>query len=124
MTALPYALRPEHFTTIRDRLDRLEWRCQSLESYLGEVGPRAIDRFNLSDVFEYMSPESYHALLTRLVDAARPGARLAYWNMLAPRSRPQAMAARLRSLSDLATRLHQTDQAFFYSAFVIEEVVA
>ena len=32
--ALPCALRAEHFETIRDRLDRLEWHCQSVEEFL------------------------------------------------------------------------------------------
>ena len=54
--------------------------------------------------------------------AAARGARLAYWNMLAPRRRPESMAARLRPLDDLAARLHLADRAFFYSAFVVEEV--
>jgi S-adenosylmethionine-diacylglycerol 3-amino-3-carboxypropyl transferase len=56
------------------------------------------------------------------VEAARPGGRLAYWNMLVPRSRPKSMADRLRPLSELAERLHRADKAFFYSRFVVEEV--
>jgi S-adenosylmethionine-diacylglycerol 3-amino-3-carboxypropyl transferase len=60
--------------------------------------------------------------LRRLVDAGRPGARLLYWNMLAPRSRPPSMAAQLVPLEDLAQRLHAKDKAFFYSRLVIEQV--
>ncbi len=122
-TALPLALRPEHFDTIRAHLDRLEWRCQSVEDFLEEQGKAAIDRFNLSDIFEYMSDANYQRLLERLADAARPGGRLAYWNMLVPRRRPEALAHRLRPLTDLARRLHLADRAFFYSDFVVEEVV-
>jgi S-adenosylmethionine-diacylglycerol 3-amino-3-carboxypropyl transferase len=122
-SALPYALRPEHFATIRANLDRLEWHCVSLESYLDSHAALVVDRFNLSDIFEYMSLENYRALLARLVRAGRNGSRLAYWNMLAPRSRPDDMAAVLRPLNDLAHELHQRDKAFFYSSFVLEEVV-
>jgi S-adenosylmethionine-diacylglycerol 3-amino-3-carboxypropyl transferase len=122
-TALPCALRPEHFDTIRANLDRLEWRCQPVEDFLAASGPRSVDRFNLSDIFEYMSPENYHGLLERLATAARPGGRLAYWNMLVPRSRPESLASRLRPLADLAARLHLQDKAFFYSRFVVEEVL-
>ncbi len=119
--ALPYALRPEHFATIRANLDRLEWHCVSLESYLDSHADLVVDRFNLSDIFEYMSLENYGALLARLLRAARGGSRLAYWNMLAPRSRPASLSGRLRELSDLASDLHQRDKAFFYSRFVLEE---
>ena len=120
--ALPFALRPENFAAIRANLDRLEWRCQSVEALLAETPAGSIDRFNLSDIFEYMSAASYHALLDRLIAAGRPGARLAYWNMLVPRHRPVSLAARLRPLDDESRRLHQADKAFFYSDFVVEEV--
>jgi S-adenosylmethionine-diacylglycerol 3-amino-3-carboxypropyl transferase len=123
-TALPLALRPEHFETIRANLDRLEWRCQSLEDFLAEAGPRSVDRFNLSDIFEYMAPEGYARLLERLADTGRPGGRLAYWNMLVPRSCPESLADRLKPLSELAARLHQQDKAFFYSALVVEEALS
>jgi S-adenosylmethionine-diacylglycerol 3-amino-3-carboxypropyl transferase len=63
-------------------------------------------------------------LLAKLVNCARPGARLAYWNMLAPRTRPKSMAAKLRPRTELAERLHREDKAFFYSRFVLEEVMA
>ncbi|RIK40835.1 MAG: DUF3419 domain-containing protein [Chloroflexi bacterium] len=122
--ALPYALRPENFAAIRANLYRLEWRCQSLEDFLQTCGPNTIDAFNLSDIFEYMAPTHYHALLEQLVQSGRPGARLVYWNMLAPRRRPQSLAHRLRSLDQLSAQLFQQDKAFFYSDFVVEEVVA
>jgi S-adenosylmethionine-diacylglycerol 3-amino-3-carboxypropyl transferase len=120
--ALPVALREEHFDAIRANLDRLTWRCESIETFLQSAGAPPIDRYNLSDIFEYVSLDNYHRLLDALVTAARPGARLAYWNMLAPRRRPEAMAARLTPLDSLAARLHEADRAFFYSAFVVEEV--
>lgn len=122
-TALPYALRPENFERIRACLDRLEWHRRSLEDFLETAGDHAIDRFNLSDIFEYMSEENYRRLLERVLRAGRPGARLAYWNMLVQRRRPPEMADRLRSLEDLAGALHREDKAFFYQGFVVEEVV-
>jgi S-adenosylmethionine-diacylglycerol 3-amino-3-carboxypropyl transferase len=122
-TALPYALRPEHFDAIRANLDRLEWHALSVEEHLATTAPRSFDGYNLSDIFEYLSPENYRHILAALVRAGRPGARLAYWNLLVPRRRPESMAAQLRPLSDLASCLFAEDKAFFYSAFVVEEVV-
>jgi len=121
-TALPHALRPENFDAIRARLDRLSWQVAPIERYLEEAGPASVDRFNLSDIFEYMSPESAEALLGKIARAGRPGGRLAYWNMLVPRSRPATLADRLRPLPAQAAALHLADKAFFYSAFVIEEI--
>lgn len=122
LTALPFALREENFDAIRANLDRLEWRRQSMESFLHSAETK-IDRFNLSDIFEYVSTENYHRILERLISASRSKAKLAYWNLLAPRRRPREMADRLRPLSELSRRLHSQDRAFFYSAFVVEEVM-
>lgn len=120
---VPYALRPENFDKIRNNLERFEWRQQTVEDFLDESDNAAIDCFNLSDIFEYMSEDNYTALLKRLIKASRPGARLAYWNMLAPRTRPESLAACLCSKVQLAQSLFEQDKAFFYSRFVVEEVV-
>lgn len=121
--SLPMALREENFDAIRNNLGALEWRVTPLEDALDELGKGAVDAYNLSDIFEYMGMEPYTALLTRLADSGKPGARLAYWNMLAPRRRPESLADRLRPLEPLASDLFKQDKAWFYSAFVLEEVM-
>lgn len=120
-TALPFALRPENFEAIRSRLDRIEWHLASFEDYLDRADDGVIDHFNLSDIFEYMSEANTERLLARLIRAGRSGGRLAYWNMLAPRSRPQSLAQLLRPLPEVARTGFARDKAFFYSAFVVEE---
>jgi len=124
--ALPHALRPEHFDTIREALEagRLETYCEPLESLADRGVVVDFDKANLSNIFEYMSPENATALLARLCDAARPGARLAYWNMMVPRHGAEYLPARLRALPELSRRLFLQDKAFFYRDFVVEEVVA
>lgn len=122
VTALPFALRGEQFERIRANLHRIEWHHASIEAFLAREPRVRFDAVNLSDIFEYMSEENTAQLLARLADACNPGARLAYWNMLAPRSRPQSLAHRLRPLDQLATELFARDKAFFYSRFVVEEV--
>lgn len=122
VSALPHYLRRENYDRIKGNIDRLELRIGSIESVLDALPPASIDKFNLSDIFEYMSMDNYHKLLNTLVLAGRTGARLAYWNMLAPRSRPEKMSPVLKSHTELAERLHKEDKAFFYSKFVIEEI--
>jgi len=121
---LPEALKEENFGIIRKALEdgRLEVFHGPLEKLLEEHPDRRFDAFNLSDIFEYMSVENTEILLDRIVIASNAGARLAYWNMLAPRSRPESMADRLLSHDDEAARLFAADRAFFYSRFVVEEV--
>ena len=119
---LPCALRAENFEVIRARLDRLEWHRSPVEEFLQKAGDRSIDRYNLSDLFEYVSVPAYHAMLREIARCGRPGARVAYWNMLVRRRRPDSMADLLETLEEEARRLHLLDRAFFYSAFRIERV--
>lgn len=136
--ALPWALRAENFERIKSRLDRLEWHELTLEAFLERERAKPADadggssatargkpvmKFNLSDIFEYMSEENTAAILASLANASAPGGRLAYWNMLAPRRRPESLAGKLRSRDDVAERLFAQDKAFFYSAFVVEDVL-
>lgn len=122
-SALPLALRPQHFETIRSRLDRVELRCAGLAQALNEFDAGRLDRCNLSDVFEFQPPAEHQRELAQLARAGHPGTRLVYWNLLAQRQRPPALHDRLRPLSALAQALHAQDKAFFYRALVIEEVV-
>jgi S-adenosylmethionine-diacylglycerol 3-amino-3-carboxypropyl transferase len=69
-----------------------------------------------------MSAGAYQRLLERLVRAGRAGGRLAYWNLLAERHRPGALAGRLVPLAALARQLHAKDKAFFYGDFILEEI--
>jgi S-adenosylmethionine-diacylglycerol 3-amino-3-carboxypropyl transferase len=122
VTALPHYLRKDNYEKIKANIDKLELRVGSIESVLEELPPGSVDKFNLSDIFEYMSMDNYHKLLSELVLAGRTGAKLVYWNMLAPRSRPERMSPVLKSHTELAEQLHKEDKAFFYSRLVIEEI--
>ncbi len=123
LTALPYALRPENFEIIRANLDRLEWQCTAIEDLLKNLDCDFIHKYNLSNIFEYMSNQNYETLLRKLIRVGKSSARLAYWNLLVKRSRPEDMKNLLYSLTSEATRLYQQDKAFFYSAFILEEII-
>lgn len=121
-SALPFYLREENVPLIRRNLDRLEWHLAPLEDFLGQQPRGALSKFNLSDIFEYLSPETSEVLLAQIADTARPGGRLAYWNMLAPRSAPASLRNKIVSRPDLGAALHARDKAFFYSAFIVEDI--
>ena len=122
-SALPFALRPENVPTIRANLDRLDWRLCAIEEILNELGDRSVDRFNLSDTFEYLDEPAFHTLLYRLARCGRRGGRLAYWNTTLGRRRPPAMADVLLPLIELAESLKRRDQVFLYDDFVVEEII-
>ncbi|WP_411826477.1 DUF3419 family protein [Luteolibacter sp. AS25] len=123
-TALPEALEEKNFSRIANALreNRLKIVQGPLETLLDQPTGHPYDAFNLSDIFEYMSEENTSALLTKIHSASSPGALIAYWNMLAPRSRPDSLSHLLHPLTARAETLFEQDRAFFYSRFVLEEV--
>ncbi len=118
--ALPMPWRAEHYETIRNRLDRLDIRLGALEAFIDE-GEKA-DGFNLSDIFEYMSPDVFSQVYGQILSASNAGARLVYWNMMVPRRVPEEFADRVVRLAEQEDDLKRQDKAFFYSDFVLEWV--
>ena len=86
------------------------------------VGEKA-DGFNLSDIFEYMSPEVFEDVYASIISAANPGARLVYWNMMVPRRKPSSFTAQVATQKSLEDIGKSQDKAFFYSDYVVEEVL-
>lgn len=119
--AMPDWTRPEVLAGIRRHAGRLTLHHGGVEEAAERYGAEGFDGFNLSDIFEYLGEPAVERLYGKLLDRARPGARLAYWNMLAPRRCPEAFGDRVRPLDGLATQLFERDRAFFYSAFRVEE---
>jgi S-adenosylmethionine-diacylglycerol 3-amino-3-carboxypropyl transferase len=107
------------------RLDGVRENLHKLTTVQGSIETAARGRFDgyyLSDIFEYIDPSITREIYGRLLDAANPGARFAYWNLLVPRRRPEEFGSRVTDLGEEAAALFLRDKAFFYSAFVLEEV--
>lgn len=119
--ALPHYLEENHYEAIRSNIDNLSLQQGAIDAVAEQVGTESFDGFNLSDIFEYLTPSQCEKVYRRLLSSARPQARLAYWNMLVPRSCPESLKNRVVPLEDEAQSLFDQDQAFFYSRFIIEE---
>jgi S-adenosylmethionine-diacylglycerol 3-amino-3-carboxypropyl transferase len=121
-SALPRYLRREHFEAIRSGLGRLTLFHGPIEQAAHAHAAAGFDAFNLSDIFEYVSSKASRALYGELLNFATPGARLAYWNTLVPRTCPPEYAGRARPLTELSAELFARDNAFFYCHFQVDEV--
>lgn len=122
--SMPRYLEPDRFEMVREGLDRVTLVAGRVEEAARAHGGEGFDGFNLSDLFEYMSEPAGRDIHTRLMKCARPGARIAYWNMMVPRRFAQAQDNRIVELAELAKALHAVDLGFFYGAFVVEEAGA
>jgi len=119
---LPPYLRRENFAAIRDRLDRIEIVTAPCDEYFAGLADSSISKFNFSNIFEWMAPAAFEALLRETVRVARDKAVLTYRNLLVFRERPASLAANLRSRRDQARALLATDLSFIYDNYVVEQV--
>ncbi len=119
---LPHAFRAEHFNTIKNNLDKIEFLNLSIEEFSANNSDK-INAFNLSDIFEYMSKENTQKLYRLLLDNADDKVRFAYWNMLAPRHISKTLASEYGIVSDESANQAYLaeDKAFFYSKFYLDK---
>lgn len=117
--ALPMSWRKENYQFIRDRVDRIECFKGPIQE-----APGIFDGFNLSDIFEYMSPSLSQEVYSRLLEKAAPDARIVYWNMMVKRKLSENFKGKVRPVDELAKKLKFEDKAFFYSDLVIEDVIS
>ena len=127
---LPYFLREENFENIKKNLHKLEIVQNSVEEYLDGIDFK-INKFNLSDIFEYMSLENYRKLMKKIYDNADNNAILAYWNLIVERNSSKLESVEekeniknnFQRLEGFDKRLHEKDKTFFYTDFVVEKVI-
>lgn len=119
--ALPAYARPENFEAIRGNLERLEIFHGGAVEAARKFG--RFDACNLSDIFEYMAPAEFRTMAAELVQQCRPGARLAYWNMLVPRRISLVLPDTTEPMTELSERMFMKDQAFFYQSFFVDKVL-
>ncbi|HEV2079314.1 MAG TPA: DUF3419 family protein, partial [Allosphingosinicella sp.] len=113
--ALPEYLKPENFDAIRDRLDRVQAVTCDVGEAIEKLRPASIDCFALSNVFEYSPIDLFERTCAGLVRAARPGARFALRNLVAPRRLDSVAAFKVDQ--KLSERLRASDRGFIYSRF-------
>jgi S-adenosylmethionine-diacylglycerol 3-amino-3-carboxypropyl transferase len=120
----PFYMRSANFERLKGMVDNVHLVTDELERYVASHPVGTFSKANLSDVFEYMSDEASDAMFGVFAERLRPGGRLAYWNLLVPRTPPPAMQDRLKPLTALGERLHAVDRTWFYKSFHIDEVHA
>lgn len=119
---LPPYLRREHIDQIRARLDRVKIVTGDCAAWFRTQPDDSIDRFNFTNIFEWMPVASYHGLLRETIRVARDGAVMTYRNLLVPRSHPTSLEPIVSGRNGSAHALHARDLSFIYRAYVVEDI--
>lgn len=118
---LPIAYRKENFDKIKENIDKITVLPESVETFIERKDVDYISKYNLSDIFEYMSDEQMCKIYEKIFTKSKTGTRVAYWNMLADK-RASKYFENLEYKEKESKKLLNKDKAFFYSNFIIEEI--
>ncbi len=119
---LPHYLEARNYEAVKDSLSKIKLVEADLHSLASNLPANSIDAFNLSDVFEYMSDAEAAKLAHSLQRAARPGARLVYWNMLVRRDLGSYLKNQVQDVTKYDAYLPTYCRTFFYKCFVGQEL--
>jgi S-adenosylmethionine-diacylglycerol 3-amino-3-carboxypropyl transferase len=117
---LPFYLQPENLPIVRENLDSVRLHHGPLQDGFQQ---NTFDRFNLSNIFEYMPVAVFTELANQLYKGANPDARFAYWNLMVPRFLPVALPDGFRTDLETSNHLSKQDKGFFYRHFIVDEKI-
>lgn len=120
--ALPPYAKEESFNVIKQNIDALEIRTGTINEAAKKSGIK-FDCFNLSDIFEYMDENLFRDIALQLLSGANKGAVFCYWNMMVDRRISKILPENFEYKKDISDDLYCKDRAFFYKAFIVDEVV-
>lgn len=119
--ALPFAYRKENFNKIKENIDKIILLPESIETFIDRDEVDYISKYNLSDIFEYMSDEQMCKIVEKIFTKSHSGTKIAYWNMLANKQASKYFD-NLEFKEKKSKELFEKDKAFFYSKFILEEI--
>lgn len=114
----PYLLQ-ENFETLRDNLDRVTVVNGWLGPFLDTQPEGSIDKFNLLDIFDWMTPEMFESTLRSVLRAARIGATMIYRSGSYRLDPPPSILQHVERHDELAARLLARDRSATYGSFYV-----
>ncbi len=109
-----YYLRPENFNDVKERVNALEIVTAPLEDVLHGFGENSIDKFSLSDIFDWITEENFQHLMNEIVRVGKNQSRMCYRICLIDRYPSEEVQSHLKPEQDLADRLFKLDRSCFY----------
>jgi len=123
LISLPPYLEEKGYNFIKNNQIQLDIITIDILNYLKSIPDNYLSKFNLSDVFEFLSEEENNRLWEEIIRTAKHGAIIVYWNNLVTRSYPDYFSKNIFDDKEGAARLSKIDRAFFYGNFHINKVI-
>jgi S-adenosylmethionine-diacylglycerol 3-amino-3-carboxypropyl transferase len=118
---LPAHLQKQHYTKLRNSLERVRIVTQSLIDYLERCKKNSFDKYSVSDFASYTNTEEYKMTWKGIIKTASSGARVCERQFLVKREIPSEVRSCVRLDEALGCELTRTDNSIFYT-FVIATI--
>lgn len=114
---LPFYMQKAQYNKVKENLPKMKLEYGYAQDAAAKYGK--FDRFNLSNIFEYMTDEVFEITAKELVKSANPKSRFAYWNLMVKKE----MSSIIEEVQRVPDVLNwaERDQGFFYMQYVVEE---
>ena len=114
---LPHYAREENFEKIKSNLNKLiVFRGFAQDAFAEYNG---FNKFNLSNIFEYMDSEMFKNVSENLLENSEKGSVFCYWNLMVDRKISSVMED-VKYEENFSKKLQKKDKGFFYKNFIIE----
>lgn len=121
---LPTYLEERGYARLREIPESiLSIETNDLLSYLQSMPADTFSKFNLSDIFEALSPEQNGLLWEHIIRTAKNGAVVAYWNNLVERTYPSRVSHQVHADKKSENEMHAKDRSFFYASFHVNRIL-
>lgn len=119
---VPPYLRAENYRALQRHVDRVQVVNGWLGPFLDTLPAGSVTKFNLLDIFDWMTPDLFEATLRSVLRAAALGATLIYRSGSYRLDPPAAIAPYVERHDELARRLFATDRSATYGSFYVLSV--
>ncbi len=120
LKCLPPYLLKENFERLKNNIDKIEVFHGISTDVLDKFGPESFDKFNLSNIFEWMEDGVFNNVMREFIKLSKPGARICYRYTLAKsRNLDERNSKILKAEPEFAAGLHAIDRSFMYESFHI-----
>lgn len=120
--SLPDYLSRANFEIMRKRVGRIELVTGEIERFLVSTPDDTFTKFNVSNLFDWISEPIFVRLHEEIVRTGKNGARMANWNTLLARGIPSDRVPQLQRAPEAAAELLRRDRAFLYANFEVGEL--
>lgn len=113
--ALPPHLQRDNFETMKERIGRIEIFTGEIEQFLTSRPDNSFNKFNVSNLFDWISDPIFVRLHEEIVRTGQNGARMANWNTLLARAIPSDRVTPIERFPEFGAELLKRDRAFLYA---------